>query len=84
MWLREANFKDEHVGSCGLKVQNLLTPWKGGFLFHVHWLFARQRLNALWDILSCDILIAEVPPELVTDLSCGFYHSHPRSYKLVN
>lgn len=84
VWLWEANFKDEHFGSCGLKVQSLLIPWKGFFLFHVHCLFARQRDSALWDTLNCDILVAEVLSELLADLSCGFYHSHPRSYKLVN
>lgn len=54
------------------------------FLFHVHCLFARQRDSALWDTLNCDILVAEVLHELLADLSCGFYHSHTRSYKLVN
>lgn len=27
VWLWEAHFKDEHFGSCGLKVQSLLIPW---------------------------------------------------------
>lgn len=54
------------------------------FSFHVHCLFVRQRHSALWDTLNCDILVAEVPPELVTDLSCSFYCSHPTSCKLVN
>lgn len=53
-------------------------------LFHVHCLFPRHRHSALWDTLNCDILVTEVPPELVTDLSSGFCHSHPRSYKLFD
>lgn len=83
VWLWEAHFKDEHFGNCGLKVQSLLLHGRV-FSFHVHCLFVRQRHSALWDTLNCDILVAEVPPELVTDLSCSFYCSHPTSCKLVN
>lgn len=84
VWLLEAYLKDGHSGSCGLHIYKACLLQGRILFFHEHCLFACTEAQCLvgdFELWHCD---PEGSSELMTDLSCVFYHSHPMSCKLVN